>query len=185
MSEELQRVTNVAAYEADHVKEKYTVTNHYEKEIRNMDDFEAMSNLKSDYENEMKMIEVLEKKNINMKLQFSTPFKDPETSIVPFLANDNDKIKQRNILSSEGVNLTNTNSGKNDQNVDANIVLRKEEECDLIIKMMKSMEDHIQQINIDITINATSENINMHKLKLGVNNESHSAALKKIESLRK
>ena len=91
-----------------------------------MDDFEAMSNLKeSDYENEMKMIEVLEKKNMNMKLQLSTPFKDPETSIVPFLANDNDKIKQRNILSSEGVNLTNTNSGKNDQNLDANMVLRK------------------------------------------------------------
>ena len=75
----------------------------------------------------MKMIKVLEKKNMNMKLQLSTPCNDPETSIVPFLANDNDKIKQRDILSSEGVNLKNTDSGKNDQNLDANMVLRKEE----------------------------------------------------------
>ena len=47
------------------------------------------------------------------------------------------------------------------------------------------MGGHIQQINIDITINATYDNIKMQKVKLEVNNKSHSAALKKIESLKK
>ena len=68
----------------------------------------------------MEMIQVLEKENLRMKCQLSTPLKDPETSTVQFSANNTEEIKQKNILTSEEVDLHNKKSGKNIQNVDVN-----------------------------------------------------------------